>query len=480
MSTIPMVAVILRTVDGKPQRERMPSRRRIAQAMATMTSHPVFPAHYPLRDAAEDDGPFAILGKVYDLHIPVRKVGDKEVRAIAGWHMPFMCDEAHPLGPPADWPLDAQFLEPLDHAISFDRVVFTATAPTIALNAWRSLARDARRAHEAAGVHPDAAESALEEAVAAISAAMNRHNPTIKRIAQEVFIDLSRGLVLIGASGAARDAAREAVSSLLTSASLPEDALSVDPPDVRLRPLNMHLWLSAVHFNDHTMGTLEWTTRFGIWLLQQMRGGPLYVVLREPDRFYRVHFGNRMTLTTGEGRYKQKVQAQLKESRREHLVEVVESVAQSAGMEAGERADATFELELATPGESDPTFLTMSEGAVIDIDVDIKSLATSSETPEAGTMEATTQHPWRLSEAADRGLRAAAIFEAFSVMEVLWGACFDELRERKLTTIPSVSDPSYVWPLAPRGGVFYTEQSVRDAAASDRLATVVRKSWGLL
>lgn len=483
MSHIPLIAVILHKVDDKPQRERMPSRRRIAQAMAAMgEAHPVFPAQFPLRPATEDDGPFAILGQTWDLHIPVRKVGDKEVRAIAGWHMPGLDGPGHPLGPPAEWPLDAQFLEPLEHAISFDRVVFTASAPTVAVQAWQWLGRRTVKAQREAGVHADVAVAAVDEAVAAIVAAMNRYNPSIKRIAQPVYMDLKRGLITVDASGAARDAALSAMRSLLSTASLPEgcteDVATKLSPDVLLRPLDIVTWVIATHPDDRTLTASEWRDRFGRWLLDTMRGGPLYVSLRDPDCVYRVSFGNRMKLTAGEGAFKQKVQAELSDSRRERLAEVVD-LAREVGMQEA-TIGATFDLEIATPDDTEPVYLTLSGGAVIDVDVRIKPLDMKYDAPEPGTMEASTQAPERLSVAADRGLRFGAVFDAFCVMEALWTACFGALRDTRQATIPAVPDPSYTWPLPARGAILYTEADLDASQSSDKRAMEVRRVWGVL
>jgi hypothetical protein len=68
-------AVVITSADpmGLRVRERMPTARRLAQALGSVT-HPVFPAQFPLRKAVEDDGAFAILGHTYDMHVPVRLV----------------------------------------------------------------------------------------------------------------------------------------------------------------------------------------------------------------------------------------------------------------------------------------------------------------------------------------------------------------------------------------------------------------------
>lgn len=477
--SIPFAVVITSaSAAGERLRERMPTPRRLAQALGSVT-HPVFPAQFPLREATEEDGAFSVLGHTYDMHVPVRLVFGKEVRALAGWHMPGLCTEDRPFGAlDTGWPLDEQFLEPFEGAVSFDRVVYTTTAPTIAIKAWERLGKAAARSHVKAGANEDAADGAVAEHLTTVRHELNRANPTIKRVDQPVLLDLKRQILFVGANGAALDAALTALRDLLCVAALPEGVTEDDELSVHLTPIDMTLWLATKRHNDPTMSPQEWIAAFGRWIIERLREGPLYVSLLNPDQRFRVSMGNTMRCVVGEGKQKYKWQAQLPESRGDSLPDIMEAtVERSTGMTGVALTDSQFSIEIAEADETTPAFVGIDSGKVTSVDVTVQALGFTDDEHVEGSKEAALFSADRLDLASMRGLKAAAVIDVYAVIEVLWTACYGELANTRQAVIPSASDPTLIWPIPDRSGVVYTEAELQDAG--DKRASELRRVFGV-
>ena len=482
--SVPYAIVITHKVNEKRAPQRLPTPKRLARAMEANKDHPVLPAQYPLRPTTEEDGPLAILGYTYDLHVPVRIIGMKENRSLAGWYMPGLCGDDRPFGAlGTGWPLEEQFLEPLRGAVSFDRVVYTTTAPTAALRALKALGEAAAKAHETVGVPRDAAQGAAEEHVTTMRGEINRANPTIKRIDQPVLVDLERQLLFVGAGGVALEAALEALRSLLSVASLPEGAddevqLALDP-QVHLWPLNMELWLWTKRHEDSTMASPLWVVTFGNWLMEQLRDGPLYVSLRSPDQCFRVHIGHSMRLTAGDGKGKHKWQVQLPESRSDDLTGIADAVLKESGFSNMEGVNTEYQIEITDAYGDAPAYVGIDAGKITGVDVTVKPLGLEASEAVAGSKDAVLNSADRLDMASNRGLHAAAVIDVYAVMEVLWTACFGDNRNAKQTVIPSTVNPTMAWPIAPRSGLLYTEAELASAEGSDKRAAELRRGFGV-
>lgn len=430
--------------EGERQRVPLPTTRALAAAMQADATHPVYPAEYPLRPTTEADGALAVLPHVFDLRVPVRTdASGTTERALAGWHMPGLVSEARPFGPvDGAWPLVDQLLEIGPSTYSWDRVVYTATAPKEALRATKQLLKLAQ-------LVGDEYEAELSERQREIE----RTNPTIKRITQAVVVDLARGLLSVDAHGVALSAALTQLRSLLS--------VATEGADVDLRPVDFDLWRSARAFDppgptprgEATLG------HFTHWLADLAEDGAVVV------------HGDRMTrLSLGDG-----LRAKNEASKEVLTVKAARQCAMlDAAIRAADETREAFNLDFEVFTEHNDGFchaLGFAAGKLAAIKPDKTLRPLDVEEEEQGPDDI----PSRASLAVTRALSWGVLVESHGLLTALFALCDATSPAPRQAALPVKPDPRVRYPINAEKAALYGPDDLANAPAHDKIAAAIRR-----